>query len=756
MKYVGKSLPIHDSATKVSGGAKYAGDMLLPGMLHLALLTSEIPHGKVRAIDTSLATALPGVVDVLHCFNTTKKHFNRYRNIHHNITSRDILEQERVFSERVRFVGDRVACVIAETSQAAFDALALINVEYEAFDFATDSKTVIETGVLNNMFPEGVIYPVKKMEMGTLPDLSGGIAIKTGGSIARVNHVTMEPQACVADFDKITGHLNVWSPNQTVHGLRSVLAELFELPYHKLRVIKTTMGGSFGSKQEWMSEPVAVACALHTGRPVKLSFTREQAMLSSITRCALEGSVESTVTKEGKILSLDVDMILDAGAYLSNSQDYCAVISSKLFRFYNFPHAYYEGRAVCTNSPVSGAFRGWGSPELFVMLEHNLNTAAKKLGIDPTEIRLKNAAAPGDIDKKTGISLGEIRAKECIIRGRELFGWTDKRAECEKFNKQSKRFKRGVAIGCGGHGNSYFPRRQDYCGAEMRMNEDGTVIVKMTLHDHGCGSLTAVKMIIAETLGISVDNISLGEGDTDNTPHDVGCFASRTTYVAGRTGLYCAEKLKELLIERVAEIEGRAPEELTVIDGEIRPIYGDGLKYSYAEAAQASLRELQKEIWVMYQFVNDSNPGVTGAHFAYTEVDTLTGMVEVLDYLAVHDIGQAINREITIAQIQGAVAMGAGAALSEGMFPDKKGRFTRALKDYHLRNIPELPEVRVELIEDGGDPGPFGAKSIGELSIVPVAPAIVGAVNHALGSDLNDLPLSPERIVKYLVQRGVE
>jgi len=725
--------------------------MMLPDMLHLALLTSDIPHGIVRAVRTERALQIPGVVDVLHCFNTTERRFNRYRNIY----GQKLADQERIFDSKIRLVGDRIACVIAETPEAAEQALALIEIDMEPLPYSTDPQAVMETGILDDIHPEGAVYSVPEMNMGgERPDITNAVFTETACKLDRHNHVTMETQACIAHYDPNTGGVTVWSPNQSVHGLRTVLADLFELPYHKLRVIKTTMGGSFGSKQEWMAEPVAVAATLHTGRPVRIVFTRKQAMQSTITRCALDGTVRSHATQDGKILSIDLDVTVDAGAYLSNSQDYCAVISGKLFRFYTFPHARYNGRAVITNSPVSGAFRGWGTPELFMLLEHHFNTLAKTLDMDPTELRLQNVALPGDLDIKTGEPLGEIRGGACIELGREKFNWYQKKEAVKRFNAQNSRFRRGIGIGCGGHGNSYFPRREDFYGIEMRMAEDGSVLTNMTVHDHGCGTVVAMRMIIAETLELPIEHISLGEGDTAVTPLDVGCFASRTTYVGGRAVMDCALKLKDQLIERAACLLDLPAERLIAQNGVITTEDEDDISITFAQVAAQSMRKLQKEVFVSHQYISQSNPGVTGAHFVQVEVDTYTGMVEIQDYLAVHDIGQVINHEITVAQIQGAVAMGTGSALTEAMLPDRKGQFTNSLKDYHLRNCPEVPTAQVAFIEDGSIAGPYGAKSIGELAIVPVAPAIVGAVNDALGSTLNHLPLSPERIVRYLSEGG--
>ena len=751
MKIIGGSYPIHDAAAKASGRAIYAGDMFLPGMLHVAVLFSPIPHGWVRKIDESEALKMPGVSGVLHCLNTKGNPFNRYRSMYgDNPTA-----QEYVFNEHVRFVGDRVACVIADKPETARQALKFIKVEYEELPFSVDMYEALNTGIINSIHEEGKVYGDLKLEIGDKSQIDDNdtVIVSTVTHLSRVNHVTMEPHACVASYDRSLEELTIWSPNQSVYGVRTVICDIFDIPYHKVRVIKTTMGGSFGAKQEWMLEPVAAAATLKCGKPVKLVYNRKEAMTSTINRCPVDLEFNTRISKDGRIQSIDADVTLDAGAYLGNSYDYVAAISSKFFRCYNFPYVSFKGRAVCTNSPVSGAFRGWSAPEAYAAFEHNLNTAAKKLGIDPVELRLKNAAKPLDIDKKNGQSLGEIRIKECIELGRDKFRWEEKRSEDALFNKVNKRYKRGTAISCGGHVNGYFPRRQDFTGVSMRMTECGGVIVSITLHDHGCGTVTAIKMIIAESLGITPDMVYIKEADSAVTPMDVGCFASRTVYVIGRAAQDCAELLKRKLIDNAAAINGIPKEHLYIEDATIKCSVNANINYSYAQISLASIRQLQKEIWVTRQSVNKTNPGVTAAHFAHVEADTYTGIVKILDYLAVHDIGKVINREICKAQIQGAVLMGAGAALSENNDVRPNGMPICSLKDYHLINSPDVPLIQVEFIEDGQTEGPFGAKSIGEISHVPVAPAVVGAVNEALGSELCHLPLIPDKIMAYIEQR---
>lgn len=750
MKLVGSNQPIHDAWAKAAGKAEYAGDMQLPGMLHAAVLFSAIPHGYVKSIDITRAKELPGVVDIIHCFNTTDRPFNRFR----TMKGQETPEQDRVFNSHVRYVGDKIGCVIAETPQTAREAVKLINVVYEELPFTTDVREAA-AGKIDNIHEEGAVLCPVSVEMGSRDEMQNDLVeTVTQLYLPRLSHMTMEPHACVAYYNKHMDELTVWSPNQSVHGIRTVVADLFDYPYERLRVVKTTMGGSFGGKQEWVLEPVAVAATLRVARPVKLVYNRGEAMVSTISRGPIHSTFTSRATKDGRLQSLGADVTLDTGAYLGNGGGYIVAIASKFFRCYAYPYAHYTAKAVCTNSPMSGAYRGWSGPEMAAMMEHNLNTMARNLDMDPLEFRLRNVALPGMTDKKSGQPLGEIRIKESIELGRDKFAWYKKKEQNKAFNRANSRYQRGIGIGCGGHVNGYFPRFPDYAGVDMRLTESGGVMVHITLHDHGCGTVTALRMIVAEALELPMERIIIGEGDTRHTPHDVGCFASRTTYVLGRAARDCALLLKERILEHAAELYEADRTALVAEEGVVRSQVDSSLYHTFAQIATESLLRMQSEIWVKHQFRADSNPGVTGAHFAHVQVDTLTGMVKILEYLAVHDIGQAINREMCIGQIQGAVAMGCGAALSEHIdVSAKNGRPKASMKDYHVFNAPDLPHIQVELIEDGQTEGPYGAKSIGEVCYVPVLPTVAAAVNDALNSELSSYPLTPDKIVDLMIER---
>lgn len=749
MRIVGTNQPIHDALGKVTGHTKYCSDIKMTNMLHAAVIFSTIPHGYVEKIDTTEAMKLDGVKAILDCFNTTDKKFNRYR----SQAIQNLPEHECVFNRHVRFIGDRIGAVIATSEEVARKAAKLVKVTYKPLDYAVSPEKALD-GAIDDVLETGPVVAKVEAEIGEEDYPKDAVVVKTHSKLSRITHACMETHSAIADYDKYTGQLTIWSPNQAVHGIRTVIGDLFGISYNNIRVIKTTMGGSFGAKQEWILEPVVVAAALKMGCPVKLVYNRKETIVSTISRSPMDGDVETVFTKDGKLLSIKIDNTLDAGAYMGNSGDYAGAFGSKFFRTYRYPHMRYDARAVITNAPVSGAYRGWTAPEICTMVEQNMNKAANVLGIDPIELRLKNVAVEGDVDPKLQEPMGPVRTYQALEKGRKEFDWDKRKAEIAEFNKTHDRYKRGLSVACGGHVNGYYPRMGDFAGAQIRLAEDGSIMANVSLHDHGCGSVTAVKMIISEVLDVDMSRIKLGEADTDNTPLDYGCYSSRTVFVVGGTAKKCAEQLLDIIKTNISEINKIDKEDVVFENGSFY-FMKDGNKeeYTYGRVAKESMAILRKEVISLEQFIETSNPGVTGTHFAEVEVDTYTGLVKILDYLAIHDIGKAINREICVAQTQGAVLMGGGAALVEEVITGTNGVATNSFKNYHLLNAYDAPKTKVEFIEDGQTNGPFGAKSIGEVSHVPVAAVIAGAVNNALGTDIGEIPINTDSIVRHMASR---
>ena len=747
-KYVGKGFPIHDAEQKAAGRAVYAGDIELPGMLYMALLTSSIPSGVIKSMDCSEALAFPGVVSVLTYENTTGKKYNQYR----TFRSQALIEQQVIFPREIRYAGEKIAGVIAETESAAREALKYIRVSYDE-GIPVYSPSEVFKDNAKSIHPEGGVFELNPVIIGDEPEDPGETeeaALRV--SLQRMTHATMETHAAVADYRRASNELTVWAPCQSVFGVRTVLAKLFDLPFNKIRVIKTTMGGSFGCKQETIPEPFAAAGSLATGRPVKVVFTRAQSMVSSMARTPMEGSVALKSKKDGSFVSADIRTDLNAGAYMTCTYSYAEEIGTKVCRVYRTPRIVYNSRVACTNTPVSGGFRGWGAPELATMLELSVDRLAAKLGMDPLALRKKNIVQSGDFDRHFGLSLGDIALGECIDRGAEAFGWEETRAKTG-----GGRYRYGAGMAIGGHVNGYFPHKQDFGEMTLRMNEDGSFQLLASLHDHGCGSVMEMRIIVAEALGVEPAKVSAYEADTAFTPLDPGCYTSRSSYVTGRAAYECAAKMIALIKTQAGRILNMPPELLVCENGEAYGVIERSKRVSWADIAEISLVRYNTDMRVSCNYVNSSNPGVYGVHFAHVRVDTYTGFTDILKYVAVQDIGQAINPSIVVAQVQGAVQQGAGAALSEEMrLNPRTGRFTDALKDYRLITSAAMPEVQVILVENGGNSGPYGAKSLGEVALAPVAAAVVNAVNHALNAEFTELPVTPDKIMAYLGKQRLE
>lgn len=331
MKIIGKSYPIHDAYGKITGKIKYVGDMILPKMAYVVIITSTIPHGKIISIDSKEALKIEGVIDILTPFNTTNKKYSRYK----TREDQKVELTEQVFNNHVRFIGDKIGAVIAESEEIARSAIKLLKIEYEEYPAAFTCEEAL-SGKIDNVFTSGVVcasntYQKEKIVI----DKNECIEVFTTTELQRLHHAAMETHACVVDYDYSNDNIIVCSPNQSVFGLRTTLSNLFEIPNHKIRVVKTTMGGSFGAKQEWIVEPIALACALKIKRPIKLVLNREECMVSSVSRAPIKNTIATTYSKDGLIKSFDVNVLINAGAYVGNSVPYIATMLSKFSRTYN-------------------------------------------------------------------------------------------------------------------------------------------------------------------------------------------------------------------------------------------------------------------------------------------------------------------------------------------------------------------------------------------------------------------------------------
>ncbi|MEL7567385.1 MAG: molybdopterin cofactor-binding domain-containing protein [Dehalobacterium sp.] len=744
-KYVGHTFPIQNALEKAKGEQIYTGDLKWPNMLHAKLLLSPVAHGRIKKIDMEKAQNLPGVAGVFSCLNSSKRKFNRY--ITYPGQEEYCPLDQNIFTDMVRFMGDVVAAVVAVDDDTAKRAVNLIDVEYEPLPVVATLEEALKTDSYQ-VHLEGNILAQHEIEVGnadTVPD--AGLLIESRVCTQKVHHAAMENHVCVADYDS-SGQLTIWTPCQGAFGVRTVVADFLGLKYNMVRVIKMTMGGSFGGKQEVILELITAYLAKELKASVKLQFERWESVLATMTRPATQTKLQTRLTPEGDLLACRLWSTLDAGAYATCSPDYALALTNKICRLYRIPYYCHEAKAVYTNTPISGGTRGWGSPEIFTAMEIHMDLAAKRLGLNPVDLRRKNLVHPEDQDPVFKMSLGNARVIECLEKGAGKFNWYQRYQR----PKDKGRFHRGVGVACAAHVNGMFGDGDfpEFSMMTLSLSEDGSFILNTAVHDLGCGAVMSMKQIVAEALDIHPDFVTVLEADTSSSPYDLGCFASRTTYVCGACALKAANHMKEMIMENAAKILARPQKDLVIESGKVKS-NKEGCSLTYRQIAVHALMKNSTNISVSETFKAVSNPGVYGVHFCEVEVDTETGRTKVIDYLAVQDIGKAINPGMVEGQVQGAVQMGIGYALSEELkFNDHGISLNHSFDNYNLLTAADMPEVSVLLMEEGGDHGPFGAKSVGECSAAPVAAAVVNAVNHALGTQLSELPLTPEKILNAL------
>ncbi|MGI6684327.1 MAG: xanthine dehydrogenase family protein molybdopterin-binding subunit [Bacillota bacterium] len=749
--YVGKSYPIHDALAKVTGELVYAGDIKFPHMLYAKLLLSPIAHGMIKDIDTRKAEELPGVVKVFTYKNSPSTPYNRYRLLPEQ---ENCPEDQVLFSQKVRYYGDWVAVVVAQSEDIAHEAIGLIDVTYEEFPAVTDLSDALtteikihETGNLIHEYGYNIGNEGKDADECIENEISVESIVRT----PRVHHATMETHVCVARHD-ISGGITIWSSCQGAFGVRTVVADFLGLNYNKVRVIKTPVGGSFGGKQEAILEPLAAFLAKETHSTVMLRLNRKECIISTMTRPMVETRLKTKCSPDGKLYRCEIDAVLDAGGYATNAMDYIGGLMGKITKLYRIPQIKYRAKSVYTNCPVSGAMRGWGSPEFITAVEVHMDQIAKRLKLDPVTFRLKNLVHPFDIDAVTQISLGNAGIIDCLEKGAAKFAW----AERYHAPKEAGRYRTGVGFACGSHKTSMFGGGPEFSTMTLKMNEDGTFVLNTAVQDLGCGSVQSIRVIAAESLSVDPEQILVLEADTERSPYDFGSYGSRVTYVCGACTLKVANKIKDQILYVAALALQQPKEYLKVKNGEVYYVKDKNQKISFKEIGLISKSKYHVDIIATETHNGVSNPGAYGAHFAEVKVDTETGLVKVTDYLAVHDVGRVINRSMCEGQLQGAVQMGIGYALCEEVNVNPQGRVINdSFKNYHVINAPDMPKVQVLLLERGGDDGPFGAKSIGEVAVVPVAAAVVNAVNNALGTNLSILPLTPKKIMTALKQVNI-
>jgi len=749
---IGHSVKRTDLLDKVTGNAKYVADMPMAGLLHAKMKRCNVAHARIRRIDTSAALALPGVKAIL-------THENVPRVLHAGSPhprSASVTCDQYILDDKVRYWGEGVAAVAATSEEIAARAVELIEVEYEPLPalFTVEDAAAPGAPLIHDREPGGnLVLPPVRIERG---DADQGFAdadfilegVYEGG---RPTPAYMEPNVLTCKWDG-NGNLTVWISTQTAFMVRGIMAEVLGLPLHKVRVLVDHMGGGFGAKQDlFQSEFLCALLARETHRPVRMEYTREETFLGGRTRHPARIWLRQGFRNDGTITAREAKVVFNSGAYGSHGPGVTNVGTAAMVSLYRCENVRLEGRCVYTNSPIAGAFRGYGVVQTYYALDIQMDEAAERLGMDPAELKLRNAVREGDIAPSNHPLIGR-GLEACIARGMEAVDWKARRAATRQ---QHGAIRRGWGVGCEMHGSSAYPGIKEQGNAIVKMNEDGTVVLLTGAAGLGTGAHTALAQIVAEELAIPFESVSVVHGDTDVVPWDIGAFASHTTYMVGRAAQMAAGEIKTQLLARAARQMEAEPDALDIADGVISVRDRQGPTMTVREAV------MPRKGLPAAQFVGTATYHPTksysfAAHFVEVEVDTETGFITVRQVVPVHDIGKVIHPVAAAGQIEGGIQQGIGHTLYEDYQIDMgTGRSLNAnFVDYKMPLAMDMPEIHTILLEAAPDPGgPFGAKGVGEDPIVAIGPAIANAVFDAIGVRFRHYPIKPEQVLQALAAR---
>jgi putative selenate reductase molybdopterin-binding subunit len=765
---VGKRELRVDGPGLVAGTAQFADDFEMRDMLHAKFLFSPHAHARIRRIDAARARALPGVACVLTHADVPRIPYSTAGQNHPEPSPYDVF----MFDRKVRFVGDRVAVVAAESEAVAEQALALIDVEYEVLPAVFDPEAAIRPGA-----PRIHDEPDCEHVHDASRNLAARIDVTTGDpdtafaqaahvftgeyEVPQVQQCSIEPHITITYHDD-QGRLVVRTSTQVPFHARRIVARVNQLPPGRVRVVKPRVGGGFGGKQEILNEEVCAALTLRTRRPVRLAYNRVEEFVSSRSRHAERLRIRTGVSADGRIVAQDLYALASTGAYGTHGLTVLSCTGSKTLPLYRCPNLRFVADIAYTNLPVAGAFRGYGGPQGYFALESHIDEVALALGEDPLQFRRRNMIETGDPDP-LAVALGEGKEglprtvascglPECVERGARAIGWERRRGgawappdpRAAASGRPTRR--RGIGMAISMHGTSI--PGDDMGAASIKVNEDGSFNLLCGATDIGTGSDTVLAQIAAEVLGVETNRILVYSSDTDMTPFDVGAYASSTTYISGRAVQRAAEAVRVELLDVASDLLGEPAVELR---GGFA-CTAAGRRVAIADVAHASIYGPRKrQIQGVASKLSEDSPPPFAATFAEVEVDLETGKIDVLHIVQAVDCGVAINPMQAEGQVEGGTAQALGYALFEEMRYDGAGRMLNpSFSDYRIASALDMPQHTTFLVTTYEPSGPFGAKSIAEIPLDGPAPAIANAVRDATGVRLHAIPMTPDRVWRAL------
>ena len=763
---IGQRVPKLDAPNKATGKTTYGHDVRLPGMLHGRILYSRYPHAKIIRLDTSRAEKLRGVKCVLTPKDNPPHLFGYGKD-------------NKPFKDVARSSRDEIAGVVATDPDIAEEALSLIEADYELLPNIFSPREALAEGALlihpehgSNLF-QRYNYSHGDLAQG---ESDSAVVVEEKFLLPYVSHVCMETSVVVAQFDH-RGHLTLWSTTQIPFLLQRDLSEALGISGSNVRIIQTAVGGAFGRGLDiYPYEPIAALMSRKTGQPVRVAFSREEDFLAGPARQPAEVIARAGANADGTLTFRDVSCMLDVGAYISWGTVTPLVMMETTASLYQVPHARFTADCVYTNNLITGAMRGYGNPQSTFFIETLMDRLAEALNMDPVDFRIMNANVPNSTTPQ-GLVITSCGLKECL---EAVAASADRSVAQEAPSSSSKKssmmeqgnngnlppyLKRGIGfastLNVGGGARIY---RSDGCGATVKVDDFGHVTLVTGSTEIGQGSETVLAQIVAQTLGVRIENVTVLNSDTDIKPWDVGVHASRTTFIAGNAAYLAAVDARNQIFETASQLLGVDADQLSAREGQVAVKNEAGKSISLEQVARRRhFREGGKVIlgegWYdpPTQLVDkDTYKGNIsaaygfGAQMAEVEVDTETGKVRVLRLACANDVGHAINPMAVEGQIEGGAQMGLGYALTEELIVKDGKVLNPDLLDYRLFTSADMPIIETHIIETDDPGGPFGAKGVGEMGGTPTAAAIANAIYDAVGVRMNQVPMTPERVLAAL------
>ena len=741
MKIVNKSTKKIDSIGIITGRPLYTDDLVINNnSLIVKLLRSPHAYARIADIDTSIAKKVPGVEEIFTYHDVPNTMFTLAGQSYPEPSPYD----RKILDEYVRYVGDPVAIIAAIDEKTAEKAMKLIKVKYEVLEAVIDYEKALDSDILVHREAAHTNYPigydnkrnVASSYLETKGDVEKGFAesdviIEETYYTQPQIHAMMETYrtACYIDAH---GRLNVISSTQIPFHVRRHLARALEMPSSKIRVMKPKLGGGFGGKQTSVCEIYPAFVTMKTGKPSKIVYTRKETQACSNTRHAMRLKVKIGSDREGNIKAIDINVLSNTGAYGEHAPTVTALVVYKTFPLYAKVPMRCKADIVYSNTTVGGAFRGYGATQGTFAVESAVNELAHKLGLDPTEVRMKNL-----VDQSETVS-GDI--KKCIEIGKEAFDWKNR---CVKDMGNGKVRASGMAVTMQGSGI----QGVDTASATLKLHDSGDYTLYVGVTDMGQGCDTVTAQMAAEILEVPMEKIIVNSADTDVSPYDPGAYASSGTYVTGNAVILAAKKMREEVMKMASFLMKTPVEELEYKGEYVQDKNGNQLSLKEIGVRSVSF-EGMNQITTTATWGGKTSPPPFIASFAEVEVDTLTGETKVVDFLSVVDCGLPINPALAQVQVEGGIAQGIGLALYEDIQFDERGKMKHdTLMQYKIPSRKDLGNnIKVMFSYSNEPTGPFGAKSIGEVVINTASPAIADAIYNATNRRLRSLPMTSEKI----------